>query len=164
MALVNKPRASNDKGFKFEKTGQSLEGYYIETIEITLDGDLVKKHIFKTESGIVSVLGQAFLTREFKETPRGTYVRLTLLEEKEKVGKGWMKTYDVKWDLNNRLSGTESYVTPSTPAYDEEALDDGDDFEDAAGYTAPKAPAIAAAKASEAKQSSVLDLARKVRK
>lgn len=97
MAFKKKTDFGNTEGFKFEKPKQSLEGYYMGSTVIQIDGSDVKKHIFSTSKGLVSVLGQAHLGQLLEGLNPGTMVRATYVSSR-KLKKGTMKLYELEYD------------------------------------------------------------------
>lgn len=125
MALKKITPTDNAEGFKFEKKGDKIDGYYIKTTEVTIDGRPVKKHIFKTAKGLVSVLGQFQLGQQLAEVPTGSRVVAVLLGiQKLKAGKT-MKLYDVSFDDEDGLdSGTVEAASEAVETELEEVEED----------------------------------------
>lgn len=136
MAL--KKAVSSDSGdvarFKFEKKGDRINGYYIRTEVIQIEGKDVKKHIFSTSDGLVSVLGQANLEKQLLENNcKNVYVEAVFTGQVQKLKGGrTMKLYDLSFDDEDKYSGpttaeeevAEEYVTLGSEDSEEDSLED----------------------------------------
>lgn len=163
MALVKASKGSAAP-FKFDAPGVTLKGYYQGQVKKTINGMPAIEHTYKTSSGLVGVLGQANILRQFETngvTP-GTYVEITFTGETMKLKGGrTMKVYDVAFDNEN----TDS--SPEAPSDEEVAdYDDGSEEEEeapapiAARPTAPRAPAAAASPERQARIQAMLNKTR----
>lgn len=157
MALVKANKGSASP-FKFDAPGVTLKGYYQGQVKKTINGMPAIEHTYKTASGLVGVLGQANILKQFENNGvlPGTYVEITFTGETMKLKGGrTMKVYDVAFDSEN------TDASPQAPS-DEETADAEDDYglgeseeEEApapiaARPTAPRAPAAAASPARQA--------------
>lgn len=161
MALQRAVRSDTMDKIKFENKGDSLKGYYIQTTEVTIDGKLVKKHIFKTQKGLAGVLGQADMYQQLKDNNcERSYVEVTFTGNAKKLKGGrTMKLYEVDFDLSNRWEGDVSTEDESDPGSEEET-DIGSEDEDTVSFDSnatdrPTRPAKAAQPASAEAQAAV---------
>lgn len=112
-----------DKGsgelFKFEEEGQQLTGIYLGSDDFAGDFAPTKKHLFKTEEGIKTVIGQSHLINLLQNVAVGSLVRVTF-EGKKKGKKGNpMNVYGIEID--------DEYVADDSEiAAARSAMDDGD--------------------------------------
>lgn len=78
MAFQRKSKNGFDGDkYKFETAGQELLGYFLGTQEISIKGKPVKRHSFKTASGVVSTLGSTNLNEGLAECSPGLMTRVT---------------------------------------------------------------------------------------
>lgn len=98
MAFKTKVDTGNGELFKFEKNGQSIEGYFVGSFDYQGDYAPTKKHIFQTDKGLVTVIGQAHLIQMLEGLTPGILVRVTLVGSK-KTNKGKpMKLFELQYD------------------------------------------------------------------
>lgn len=139
MALEKAVRSGNSTGFKFEKRGDTLKGYYLGTTEEAVNGRPTKVHRFTNELGTFSVLGQADLYQQLKRNnvSPGTYTEISFTGETMQTGKGKspMKLYEVAFDRTDIFTGSISDTIEESD-YEEEA-------DEEPAYNPPVAPAIA---------------------
>ncbi len=109
MALKKAADLGNTAGFKFEKKGDKLVGYYLKTTEETINGSNCKKHYFSTKTGIVTVLGQANMYKQLADNScQGCMVEITFTGQALKLKGGkTMKVYEVYFDEIDRYSGSD---------------------------------------------------------
>lgn len=136
MALQKAERTGNTTPFKFEKGGDKLAGYYVRTTDEVINGSTVKKHVFKTANGYLSVLGQADMYKQLVDNEcKNTYVEITFSGDVQKLKGGkTMKLYDVAFDRSDTLDGE------TVPSVTE---DDTDDMEPMDEPELPRAAAPA---------------------
>lgn len=131
MAFKKKIDIGSTDAFKFEKLQQSLEGYYVGTFDIVIDGRDVKKHVFQTSKGLVSVLGQAHLTQLLAGIEKGTNTRITYVgSKKTKAGRQPMKLFELEYDDEDQMevAGIEdTRQQASEPAEQEEVYETSED-------------------------------------
>ena len=145
MAKQKAVRAGNTSGFKFEKAGDTLSGYYIGTTEEMINGSLAKKHVFKTATGLVSVLGQADMYKQLVGNDcLNLNVDITFTGQVLKLKGGkTMKLYDVEFDPDDQYDagasgGHEDYADESEPGEEESPADEIP----VARASAPRQPAV----------------------
>lgn len=98
MALKTANGGARGDKFKFEEEGDKLEGYYLGSSIIVINGDNVTAHNVQTDKGIMSPLGSTDLNRKLGEVPAGARV-VIVFEGIKKLGKGkTLKIFDVKYD------------------------------------------------------------------
>ena len=105
--------------FKFTKAGDTLKGYYQGQVQKTINGSPVIEHTYKTESGLMSVLGQSNILQQIKNNniKPGMYVEIEFSGEMQKLRSGkTMKVYDIAYDDENVDSDAQAPV----PEQDEE--------------------------------------------
>lgn len=111
--------------FKFEDKGDTLKGYYLGTTEKTINDAPAKEHTYKTADGVVAVLGQSNILKQYENngiTP-GTYVELRFTGDHVKLSGGRkMKVYDVDYDKENTID-------PSTVSIEAAAEDESEEDE-----------------------------------
>lgn len=125
MALEKAVRPSDTQPFKFENRGDTLKGYYMRTSEETINGSLVKKHVFKTQEGLKSVLGQADMYKQLIDNNcLKNYVEVTFTGNVQKLKGGrTMKLYDVSFDDQDTIGTSHDEQIPDTaPSSREESL------------------------------------------
>lgn len=134
MARTRQLDTSQTDVYKFEKIGQELNGHYITTETIQIDGKDVAKHVFSTEKGMIAVLGQAHLTKMLTagNIPQGAEVWIKLIATK-KAKKGMMKVYDLDFDPESLVdvTGLAAAVSAASsaaqePDYSNDGADEAD--------------------------------------
>ncbi len=133
MALKKVVRLDNTDSFKFENKGDKLEGYYKKTTEVTINGQNVKKHIFETANGLVSVLGQFDLGKQLAEVPANSRVVATLMGIQKLKGGKTMKIYDVAYDdadVSESAATSEACADDLEDAYEEAGVDEDEISDD----------------------------------
>lgn len=144
--------------FKFEKAGDRLDGYYLKTESITIEGREVKKHVFATAKGLVSVLGQADMAQQLKDNDLGgRRVVITFSGKVQKLRGGkTMKLYDVDFDRADvyKTPDSEPELAEGTEAYADEYTDEEEVLDEVQRTTARK-PAHAAVAPDAAAQARV---------
>lgn len=104
MAFKKKIDVGSTQTFKFEKIGDELTGYYVGTFGIVIDGRDVKKHVFQTDKGLVSVLGQTHLTQQLEGLELGTLIKATFESTKKtKPGRQPMKMFGLEYDDEDKI-------------------------------------------------------------
>lgn len=139
MALQKAVKASQAQGFKFVNEGDSLKGYYQGQVTKTINGSPAIEHTYKTEAGLLSVLGQANILNQYKNNniEPGTYVEITFTGNVQRLKNGrTMKVYDVAFDNEDTDS---SPTAPTDDSAEPETDLDADEVSDVAPYVAPKA-------------------------
>ena len=158
MALQKAQRTSNAQGFKFTGKGDTLKGFYVSTTEETINGSKVKKHVFQTDTGAVSVLGQADMYNQLTQNDcLNSYVEITFTGDLQKLKGGkTMKLYDVAFDK------TQSWDAGANTNYDD--VDDSEenvlDEIEAPAATPPPRAAKAPSAANQAKVQALLSSAK----
>jgi hypothetical protein len=99
--------------FKFEKEGDTLEGHYMGSSLIEIQGKEVVKHTFKTATGILSPLGSADLNQKLEEVPVGALTRCTYLGKKALKGGKTVKTFKILVDEDNRIEVASAHADKS---------------------------------------------------
>lgn len=125
MALERVQRTDDATSFKFTKKGDTLQGYYIKTDTITIDGREVKRHLFETDTGLISVLGQADMHKQLMDgdcVNRFVEVVFSGTVKKLKGGRT-MKLYDVAVDRTKVWTGSDAADLESG---DLEGIEDSD--------------------------------------
>lgn len=161
MAL-QKARNGAAVPFKFVQAGDTLKGYYQGQVKKEINGSMAIEHTYKTAQGLLSVLGQANILRQYENEGvlPGTYVEITFTGETKKAKKGMMKVYDVNFDLDDRDDN------PIAPLSDEEAAPAEEDEDEAeeeldevipAKPVAPRAPSQTPDAARQAKVQALLN-------
>lgn len=193
VSLVNGGGANNlttnvtiTLGGAVEETGKpnptSAVGYYLGTKSFekldTRSNEMKTKtlNFLLTGDGIIGVWGgKSVIDSGFSKADIGVKLEIEYLGLTKSKKPGGYKYHNFRFDavpedtlsfeeLAKYTSGLGIGGDTSEKADMDSEEDTDEDVEDSVPYKSPAAPAIAAAKASEAKQSSVLDLARKVRK
>lgn len=125
MAFKKKIDIGQTDQFKFEEVNTTLEGYYIGTFDIVIEGRDVKKHVFQTEAGLVSVLGQTHLTQLLGGMTIGVLIRAIFIGTKViKKGFNPMKMFDLEYDETQVLDlGTVQSAQGQVES--EESAEDG---------------------------------------
>ncbi len=144
--------ASNATPYKFEKVGDTLEGYYMGSFDFQGDYGPTKKHIFQTQAGAVVVFGQRNLIQQLPTARVGAMTLITLTGELPNKKKGMhpMNLFGIQQDKKNTIEVTGVDLTP-TDAVDEDELSETDDNTDSepldetppARAAAPKRAAVA---------------------
>ncbi len=168
MALKKANDLGNTTGFKFEKKGDKLVGYYIKTTEEIINGSNCKKHFFGTKSGIVTVLGQANMYKQLVDNNcQSCMVEVSFTGNALKLKGGkTMKVYEVYFDETDRWDGGEIETAgvdqDEVDGYDEPSDDTALDEEEAPLDESPPArttaPKHAAAPADPAGRAAVQNL------
>lgn len=123
MALKNKADFGNTEQFKFEKKGTKLDGYYKGTTDIVIEGRDVKKHVFNTSKGLVSVLGQTHLTQLLQDIPLNCRVVATYVDTKViKKGFNPMKMFELQYDEEEKDPGAS--LDLSEESIEDEAVEE----------------------------------------
>jgi len=141
--------------FKFQSAGDSIKGYYQGQVQKTINGSPAIEHTYKTEAGIVGVLGQANILNQIKNnniTP-GTYVEITFSGKMQKLKSGkTMKVYDVSFD-------TEDLDTDASAPVADEGEPDEDLTDEVLPVKAskPSAPAVTPSAANQARIQALLN-------
>lgn len=148
MAFKKKTDIGQTEGFKFEKLKQSLEGHYIGTFGIIIDNRDVKKHVFSTSKGLISVLGQTHLTQLLEGIEVGVLTRVTYVgTKKTKPGRQPMKLFELEYDEEDRIevgAVVDRSQEPSEPAGEEQYTDDAAGAEEQYAESEEEAPVEAA--------------------
>jgi hypothetical protein len=126
MAFKKKIDIGTAEGVKFEVIGQSLEGYYMGTFDVVIQQRDVKKHVFKTADGLVSVLGQAHLTQLLGGIEPGILTRVTYVGTKKTKQPQPMKLFEVEYDEDQReeVGQIQDRAPVEEPAEEEEVQED----------------------------------------
>lgn len=90
--------------FKFEVAGTELVGYYLGSQEIPINGKNVKRHSFKTATGVVSTLGSANLDDGLTEATPGALTRVVFEEEGRTKKGNRFKRFTVQQDTDDVMS------------------------------------------------------------
>lgn len=102
--------------FKFEVAGTELVGYYLGSQDIPINGKNVKRHSFKTKTGVVSTLGSANLDDGLSEATPGALTRV-IFEEEGRTKKGnRFKRFTVQQDTDDVMSEPASAPTAAASA------------------------------------------------
>lgn len=128
MALKRAQDLGQTQGFKFEKKGDVLKGYYIKTTEEVINGSRCKKHFFHTKNGIVTVLGQANMYKQLTDNNcQNLYVEVTFTGQKLPLKGGkTMKIYSVDYDETDVYGEANSVETQTLGEVDQNEIDDYD--------------------------------------
>lgn len=144
MAFIKKVDTGSGDIFKFENPGQNLTGIYLGSFEFQGDFAPTYKHLFKTDKGIKTVIGQTHLTSLLGDVQVGSLVRVTFAGTKKGKKGNPMKTYELEIDDEYVADAADVAAAQSAANSDEDA-DDGDDdtsldeVKTAAAKTAPRA-------------------------
>lgn len=153
MSLIKAIRSSGTKPFKFERKGDTIKGYYLNTTEETINGSPVKKHVFLTPEGSLSVLGQADMYSQLTSNNcLKSYVEVTFTGNVQKLKGGkTMKLYDVQYDPSQTVDAASiADVSVDDSLVDEDLF--GDDGENGPASTPLSPAASRAIKAPTAEQ------------
>lgn len=122
MAFETLFDASNATVYKFEKTGDTLEGYYMGSFDHTGDYGPTKKHIFDTKAGAICVFGQRHLLDTLPTVKAGTMVRITYTSDLAPKAKGRqpMKLFKFEQDKTRTVEVTGVELTPMAAAAEDE--------------------------------------------
>jgi hypothetical protein len=128
MAFETVFDASNGTIFKFEKPGDTLEGYYMGSFDYEGDYGPTKKHAFSTEAGAVVVFGQRNLLQLLPSVKPGVMIRVTYTEDlpPKKKGQQPMKLFKVEQDKKNTIEVGEVQHERAAAADTDADLDDAD--------------------------------------
>lgn len=125
MAFKKILRTDSANQFKFDKVGAQIKGHYLTTMLLEIDGREVKKHVFQTEKGMLSCLGNYDLNDQLSQINPGTYVEIEFVGTKAlKKGKQAMKLFEVNYDDENVVDVAD--VQTASPAA--EAEEDGEAY------------------------------------
>lgn len=107
--------ASNATPVKFEKQGDSVEGYFMGSADHTGDYGPTKKHIFKTEQGAVVIFGQRNLMQQLPTAKVGWKTLITYTGDKPSAKKGFhaMKLFVIKQDPKDTIEVAGVDLTPT---------------------------------------------------
>lgn len=113
---------------KFADKGEKLEGYYLKTVEETINGNAVLKHYFETTTGTVTVLGQKDLTSKLVgNNLKNCRVIITYDGIKKLSGGRTLKQYTVDFDRQDQY---DAAAAPAAAGGGSNFDDDGDDDTD----------------------------------
>lgn len=137
---IQRASKSGATAFKFEKKGDTLKGYFQGVVEKIINDSPAKEHMYKTKTGLMSVLGQANILTQYSNngvTP-GTYVELCYTGDVMKLKGGrTMKIYDVDYDLSNRDNSLSELNTSKPEDIEGVVNSEGEEeglFDDAAPF------------------------------
>lgn len=94
--------------FAFENEGDFVEGYLVETAELTgkkgkMRGKKFKKYTLKTDDGFVNFLGGTVIDRGLSDTQTGTLIRVTYLGEAESKDGNNYKNFKIEEDTDSTI-------------------------------------------------------------
>jgi len=142
MALQKAIKGGETTPFKFTNAGDTIKGYYHGQSEKMINGSKVVESLYKTKTGILSVLGQAHLLSQIRTNniEIGNYVEIVFSGQVQKLKGGrTMKVYDVSFDRDDNDTSSENVEAGSfEEAEDEETEDETTAF---VPPTPPKTPA-----------------------
>lgn len=139
MALRTKLDTRNTTNFKFEKVGQKLQGYYIGTFDEVINGREVKKHVFKTELGLESVLGQTHLTNLLSGIDKGIFIVATFVGTKKTKQPQPMKLFELQYDEEDTIDAS---AVVGAASESEESVEESD-YSDASEESSEEADYLA---------------------
>ena len=156
MALQKAVKSGAATPFKFQNAGDTIKGYYMGQSTKTINGSPVVESLYKTQTGVLSVLGQANILNTIKNNniEVGNYVEIVFSGQSQKLKGGrTMKVYDVSFDRDD--NDTEGPVEAADDVAEEEEQQEDEPFEQ---FFPPTPPTTPAATPNAARQAKVKDL------
>lgn len=156
MAMKKVSDLNAETTFKFEKPGQTFEGYYLGSKKVNTNMGQSTLQIFQTDKGNVGVWGSADIDRKLSAVPVGSYTEIAYLKKTKLDGGRTMKKFDVGYDDENTIEVSSAPINTS-PGSRDESEDDAEDQEVEQDYSSDEseeeaeeapAPVRAAPKAS----------------
>lgn len=90
--------------YKFEKVGQTLEGYLISKGTITIEDKDVSRYVVKTDNDTVAFLGSHQLNEGLAPIAEGTRIRVTFLGAKKLAGGRRVNNFDIEYNDEDTMS------------------------------------------------------------
>ncbi len=105
MAMTKVIQRGSTTSYKFEKKGDTILGYYAGTTVEQINGTPANKHVFITDKGALSVLGQINMYNQLKDSAAlGKKVEVVFTGQAQKLKGGrTMKVYEVSVDHDDVL-------------------------------------------------------------